>query len=698
MRTYLFLAALLLISPALAQDAATFAKQLGDADAAKREAAATGLAKLGPESLPALDALLAATKDRAFKVRVAAIRALVAIGPKASEASHKRLLGLLQDKSAQVREEAAKAFPPLRLASKSLPQLASLFGDQKWRVRAAAIEAISSTGKAAEPLTEELLSLSTGDASPTVRRLAAAASKRLEAALGRESKSPKAGAAAAPSLEWTAKRVPALVAALRTEKDDAHFYALQGIENLGPLAGSALPDLLELLADATHAEHHAAYVRAIATLGEEAVPAIPTLLERLKHAKKSWARYYAAIALGRIGPLAEAAVPALLEAWDATTDGSLRNGIGFAIGRICTTHPAALERLIKVYPDADRHAQKDLGAAIAGLGPAGAKFLLSRAGDSDLSAAERSRALEAAAATRGAEEAVAKAAWLALKSDAKADLEVGSRGLQTLAAWSPLGLEKFKLLCQMLAEETDPGRKEVLELLVSVLKNYVDLHELVKVDPATPAAIPALLVGLDKSNNSWAEHWLKEQAKRNAKVVDALWAHVGRKTDGRAYDLLCELTGLKKGEQAPPRGDEAPESKPESSSAGDLSHVKVGQVYVYELEAGGVKMQMNYVVEKVEGTSVHYSTETVVAGMTTKGPVTTWKTADPKAAPAKPPANNVKTRFETFEFQGESWQTMVVESDGSTTWVLLKGGAPTFPPFVKTEGASKATLVKIEQR
>ena len=694
MRTYLLLAALLLISPALAQDAATFAKQLADADAAKREAAATGLAELGPQALPALEELLAATKDKAFKVRVASVRALVAIGPKASEACHERLLELLQDKSAQVREEAAKALAQLGLASKSLPQLGGLFGDQKWRVRAAAVEAVGSTGAAAEPLSEELRSLSTGDASASVRKLATAAYGKLQAALGgTESKpQPQPGPSAAP--KWTVTRLPGLLAAIR-EGGDAHFDALRDLRSLGPLAASALPDLLELLADPTHAEHHNPYVYAIADFGDAAAPAVPVLAARLK-LKGKMDRFAAAEALGMLGPSAKAAVPSMLEAWDATTESSLRRALAMGFAGIGPASRPALERLVTAYPDADREGQEEMGAALAALGLAGAKFLLSRAADPELSAKDRARALYAAASSRGAEAEVVRTAWLALKSDAKEDWEGGSLALQRLSEWSPSPLEKLKVLAEQAKTETNSGRARVLKQLVEMLESNQLLHSVVKQDPATPAAIPALIKGLEKGGY-WPRKWLEVQAKRSPKVVEALWAQVGQKTKGPAYSLLSSLTGLKHGEPAPRRGDAGPESAARDSAAGDLSHVKVGQVYVYELEAGGTKMQMKYIVEKVDATSVHYGTEVIVAGNTSKSPSTIWKAPDPKDAKATPPAKDAKTRFEAYEFQGESWETMVVESSGTTTWILLKGGAPTFPPFVKTEGASKITLVKIEQ-
>jgi HEAT repeat protein len=690
-RSYLLLAVLLLISPALAQDAATLAKGLEDGDMAKREAAATDLAKLGPEALPALTALLEATKDRGFKVRVAAIRALVAIGPKASEASHERLAELLRDKSAQVREEAARSLGLLGVAHKSLPELGGLFGDQKWRVRAAAVEAVGSTGQAAEPLYEELRSLATGDVSATVRKAAAAAFAKLEAALGGGASSTPAPTSS-PKARWLGRPLAEIVKDL--SKADARSSAFRELNAMGPLGASALPELLSLLADPDHAKMHFDLLYAIGRLGELGEGAVPALIKELKSSKN---RMGAAEALGDIGPSAKAAVPALIEAWDSVPGGVVRGAIAAGFRGIGPASKPALERMKTAFPgdcEGFPNYLVALARAIAAVGPEGAKFLLAKAADPKLSAPARTAALVAAADCRGTEKLVAAAAWLSLKGETPEDWRRGSMALTKLGIWSPVALEGREVL-ETRHNIAGSPQARAMASVAAYFKKFDALHAVLKHDPKTEAAIPALLERLDQKDHL-AYGLLETLAKRNTKAVEALMAHVGQKTEGWAYNLLCELTGLARGSQVPPM--DTPAGSTEPAKGADLSHVKVGQVYSYTLEASGTKMQMNYIVETVDDTRVTYVTETIVAGNSAKSPAATWVIPQAKGGPQATPAPNVKTRFEAYEFEGESWEVQVVEANGTTTWIPLKGGVPTFPPFFKTESPSmKMKLVKLEQ-
>lgn len=152
----------------------------------------------------------------------------------------------------------------------------------------------------------------------------------------------------------------------------------------------------------------------------------------------------------------------------------------------------------------------------------------------------------------------------------------------------------------------------------------------------------------------------------------------------------------KTGDDATKTGDEGDAPATEKMAA-DLSHVKKGQVYVYDLEAGGTKMVMKYVVTDVTDTAVKYETITVVAGNETKSPATEWAIPAPvEGAAAATPAADVKTSNETVEAAGQKWECLVSESNGSKTWIPMKNGLATFPPMIKTEGASKMTLTAIE--
>lgn len=708
MRTSLLLTALLLSPPALcvsalcvpacAQDASSLASQLSNKDLAKREAAAQALAKLGPEAFPALEALLGATKDRAFKVRVASVEAVAAIGAKASEPAHKRLLELLKDKSAQVRAATAHALRRLGLAPKSLPQIAGLIGDQKWRVRAAAVEAIASTGDAAMPLLEELRYLSTGDASPSVRKLAAAALAALEKP---ESPAEPESPAKTDEPNYRGQTLTQLKAGLAKSEKDLHD-AIRDIGRLGPLSAPLVSDLISLLG---HAETwvRADTCKALGKIGSAAAPATEALTKLLKSDHEQLRRQ-AAKALGKIGPGAKAAVPALVEAWSAEDD---RGAVAEALAGIGAEAAAARTLLAEAFPKSKGGTQAQIARALAAQGEAGAALLVAAAADEKLPIASRGGALEAAAGARGGEALVLAAAWGHLTSDDDDRHYLGHKGLAALALWSPTPLAKLDELAKLTKSAKSRAQAEILQMTLQTLEDAKAFHAKVSHDPASAAAIPALISLLEGEQHGEARGWLELQAARDTKVLDALRAHVGSKTEGRAYVLLCHLSGQ---EPAGPRPQKEGPTKKEGATekeeimepaerAGvDLSHVKVGQVYVYSLDASGTKMEMRYVVEQVDETSVTYRTETVVAGNVSKTPATKWEFVEPKGGVEKAPAPDVKTRFEAYELEGESWEAMVVETNGTTTWIPYKGGSPTFPPLFKAESkAMKMKLVEVQQ-
>jgi len=129
----------------------------------------------------------------------------------------------------------------------------------------------------------------------------------------------------------------------------------------------------------------------------------------------------------------------------------------------------------------------------------------------------------------------------------------------------------------------------------------------------------------------------------------------------------------------------------------DISHVKKGQVYVYEMETSGMKMMQKYVVTDVTDTAVKYKTITVMNGTETPGGEAEWTIpATTAAAPAATPAAEVKMSKETIEAAGQKWDCNVTESGGTKTWSPTKNGLPTFPIFIKMEGPTKSTLTKVE--
>ncbi|MBL4846459.1 MAG: hypothetical protein JKY65_13100 [Planctomycetes bacterium] len=124
----------------------------------------------------------------------------------------------------------------------------------------------------------------------------------------------------------------------------------------------------------------------------------------------------------------------------------------------------------------------------------------------------------------------------------------------------------------------------------------------------------------------------------------------------------------------------------------DISHVKKGQVYVYDMNAGGTKMIFKYVVVDVTATSVKYETVTVVAGNASRAAAAVWKAAALEVKAYGPGA--IKRQDETIELAGQKWRCSVIEAGGNKTWVPLKNGRSTFPPFVKLEGKSVDMVLK----
>jgi Tfp pilus assembly protein PilW len=172
------------------------------------------------------------------------------------------------------------------------------------------------------------------------------------------------------------------------------------------------------------------------------------------------------------------------------------------------------------------------------------------------------------------------------------------------------------------------------------------------------------------------------------------------KTDSAAKTDSASKTAEAKTADVAKTGDAAKTGETEAPKkmAADLSHVKKGQVYVYEMDASGNKMVMKYVVLDVTDTAVKYETITLVAGTETKGPAAEWAIPAPvEGAATATPAADTKVTNETIEAAGQKWECMVTESSGTKTYTPTKNGLPTWPMFIKQDGASmKSILTKIE--
>ncbi len=163
---------------------------------------------------------------------------------------------------------------------------------------------------------------------------------------------------------------------------------------------------------------------------------------------------------------------------------------------------------------------------------------------------------------------------------------------------------------------------------------------------------------------------------------------------------------------APAGGDAKPADTPAAPKGPDLSHVKVGQKFVYALQGGS--MEMVWEVTEVDAANfmVKYSTQTHMDMGQGKQPVgdptpSEWKhvVADTTAtAPADTTTPQAKTEKGTHKVGDMEFECLIVESEAggtkSKTWVPLSKGTdtPTFPGMLKSEsnGTVSMELVRIE--
>lgn len=143
-------------------------------------------------------------------------------------------------------------------------------------------------------------------------------------------------------------------------------------------------------------------------------------------------------------------------------------------------------------------------------------------------------------------------------------------------------------------------------------------------------------------------------------------------------------------------------SKP-AVTAPDLSHVKVGQKYTYEMQNN---MQQVWTVKEVGADTVKYEMAMIMGG-NPLGDATTqeWKYMAPAATTttAEAPKTDVKISRETVEVGGIKFDCMVAEASGYKSWSTMTPGSDTvttFPGILKTIQLSDNTavmnLVKVE--
>jgi HEAT repeat protein len=343
-------------------------KSLGDGEAARREAAADILGRIGPPARTAVPALFAALKDNSSSVALMAAMALAEIHPTRSRPAVPLLADALDVPGAaaalaKIGPEARAAVPALIAALK--PRKGNGSGEL---IRLHARLALARIGAPAVPALIEALQDK------------------------KEGVAPLAGEALAWVLPPAKQAVPALRAALRNDRTHAAVYA-RSLGQLGPLARPALPDLMDLLTDA------ATRYEAAAALGnidpQQADKAVPLLIKDLQGEDEKQ-RQAAVLVLARFGPAAQPAadvlvtllrdrlltqleISALSEIWSHAIpslaglledpQGEIRQRAVLALGQIGPEARAALHPLIAAL--SDRNDAVRIGAAqiMQALGP-----------------------------------------------------------------------------------------------------------------------------------------------------------------------------------------------------------------------------------------------------------------------------------------------------------------------------------------
>jgi hypothetical protein len=127
-----------------------------------------------------------------------------------------------------------------------------------------------------------------------------------------------------------------------------------------------------------------------------------------------------------------------------------------------------------------------------------------------------------------------------------------------------------------------------------------------------------------------------------------------------------------------------------------LPHVRAGQRWRYELLSGGTKMEMIYTVVAVEPQTVRCRIQTLMDMGRGMQPVGDPQTFDyPRAVDASAQRLAV---VERVSVDGVTLMVGKVTSGDATTYLALApNGTPVFPGWVRSEGATTARLIQIEQ-
>lgn len=312
------------------ESVAKLGENLDDKDYSVRGRAIEALARLGETSIPFL---IEALHHRSAHVRGAAAEALGRIGPRA-RAAIPELSKALDDKANVVRWGVAFALCMIGPTPDFLPALVNLLQDPDYRVRACAAFALGKIGPTGAEMAVPALAKSLKDGFGSVRAVAAVALARmgdkakkvvpeLKKILADKTEREYVIKWATKALKYirnpsagighaAANEVELLREALKSSNQKVRFAAIRGLDERGPRAAKAIPDLIAILKDENEVLRAAAS-RALGEIGRRAEAAVMPLTDSLRDSC-SHVRWGAAYALRKIGPKSGVAIGRLTQA------------------------------------------------------------------------------------------------------------------------------------------------------------------------------------------------------------------------------------------------------------------------------------------------------------------------------------------------------------------------------------------------
>jgi HEAT repeat protein len=393
------------------------ARALADGASDRRQVfVAQTLGRIGPDAAPAVAALAQALTSESAPVRRAAAEALAAIGP-ASEPAVPKLILLLADWNPGVRQAAARSLAQVgRAAELAVTALIQLLADRDDEVREAAIEALAHVGPGSVPVLQEFLHiLDSRHLQEWLRQKVTAAEwytnvaehvaqggavqisyRRGDPVIEDIQREPLK---ALRNLSWCFQQAVEDHLLMETARE----AAVRALGKIGPMAGAAVPILMELLRD-NKGRVRSAAARSLGQVGSSARAACPALVrsladnsepvrkavaEALTHIDPDWASgsgmesavedlveqlkqtgdagQTAAEALVLIG---SSSVPALVKAL-GVGDRILREAAAATLGRIGVEARAAIPALVRALQDGHGWVREAAALALAKIDPQG---------------------------------------------------------------------------------------------------------------------------------------------------------------------------------------------------------------------------------------------------------------------------------------------------------------------------------------